>query len=221
MSAAQLPRGALFSILSHNRLWNFDRLVECVEDFVPHAKDQMLLRRRQELTTAQPHDVEYLESDLELVTLEWSSRYPAHFFGNLVVLLSGEVEIVMGDFTNQVKEAKKLLLAFKDIARPSPYSKLRKYVQVALAHELKENNMLDDLYFLRNLFAHHGGEASSKSEKQLRRVEAIIRSNPGLTLVEGYVVVQPDYLYAATDAALLLVRTLADIHPERGEPNAA
>ena len=216
MTSPTLPPGTLFALMASSRLWSFDRLIECVDDFVPHARDQMLLRRQQELINAKDESIDELDAELELTKIEWSSRFPAHFYGNLVVLLSAELEIIFGHFAAQVREAKALLLAFDDIAGPSPYSRLRKYTQVALNVALPENSMLEDLYFLRNIFAHHGGEITHQSDQRKRRIEAISRSSLGVSVSETYVIVSHEYLYAASDSAGKLARTLSDIHPQRG-----
>ena len=57
----------LFVLTAGARVWQFDRLVECVEDFVPHARDQMLLRKRTEISSGKVADAEELMADLELV----------------------------------------------------------------------------------------------------------------------------------------------------------
>ena len=98
MRQSTIPVNLLFALMASSRLWGFDRLVECVDDFVPYAHDQMVLRGERELQSAQPDDIEEADAQLWLTKAEWSSRFPAHFYGNLVVLLSAELETIFSHF---------------------------------------------------------------------------------------------------------------------------
>jgi hypothetical protein len=143
-----------------------------------------------------------------MMELEWSSRLPAYFYGSLVVLLFSEIDIIIETFAREIKEIKGISLALGDIAGSQSYSRLRKYVQAILNVSLRESSAMDDLQCLRNLYAHHGGDTRSQSEKKLKRIDEIIRTRKGVSKSETFILVDATYLRSAMDAALALVGEL-------------
>jgi len=176
------------------RIESVERALESLEEFFPHAKDQAFLRKRQELRATEDRiDREAIEAELDLMDLEWSGRFPAYFYGSLLVLLWSEIEAVIERFAKEVQENKGVSLTFGDIGGTSTYSRVRKYIEAVLGNKLQENSFVEDLQFLRNIYAHHGGDISGLSSNRKKRIKAIARSNAGVTEEDTYVLVSADY----------------------------
>jgi hypothetical protein len=98
------------------------------------------------------------------------------------VLLWGELEAVIERFATEIRAVKSISLAFADVSGGSTYSRLRKYVQAVLGVELPDNSGVEDLQFLRNLYAHHGGDTTSQSDSKMKRIKAIAKAYAGVSL---------------------------------------
>jgi hypothetical protein len=217
MPTVRFGKKADFEFHSDIRLQGVESVLEHINEFVPHARDQAILRKEHELLASDTDDHELIEAELDVLKDDWSSRLPSYFLGSVAVLLWADVEILINRFADEVRTERGTMLAFDDIARPSPSSRRRKYVQAVLGQTLKDDGLLEDIYFLRNLVAHHNGDTSAQSDSRKKRVDAIIRSNPGLRLVNGFLLLDATYLQAAIAATRQLFDTLGSLHPS-GEP---
>jgi hypothetical protein len=201
-----------FGIEAHLRIGDVEDALKYLEEFLPHAKCQAFLRKKQELQPSRDSTETYAKKiQLEMMELEWNSRLPAYFYGSLVVLLFSEIEIIIEGFAREIKEIKGISLALGDIAGSQSYSRLRKYVHAILNVSLRENSAIDDLQCLRNLYAHHGGDTRSQSEKKLKRIGEIIRNRKGVSKSETFILVDATYLRSAMSAALALVSELEKV----------
>lgn len=213
MPTFRFGQSAMFEIESHMRIEGVERTLEYLEDFLLHAKEQAFLRKRRELSSCKEDDRELLEAELEIMEDEWRGRFPAYFYGSLVVLLWGEVEALIEHFADDVRTVKAISLALGDVAGPSPYSRLRKYVQAVLGVDIPESSQLEDLYFLRNLYAHHGGDTTNQSASRMKRINAIVRTNDGVYIAEPFLVVNGQYISSASSVTLVLSKRLRALHP--------
>ncbi|MCH9049717.1 MAG: hypothetical protein IIA72_01315 [Proteobacteria bacterium] len=214
MKTFRLGQSATFEMDAHWRIESVARTLEYLEDFLPHAKDQAFLRKRQELTSCKKrYEREEVEAELELMELEWNGRFPAYFYGSLLVLLWGEIEAVIERFAAEIQSIKSVSLAFNDIRGRHAYNRLRKYVQAILGVSVPENSTIEDLQFLRNLYAHHGGDIGSQSNARMKRIHEILRTYPGVSQSDTFIVVNAKYLEEAMDNVVSLIKALRDVHP--------
>ncbi len=214
MTTFRFGQSAEFEMHAHWRIESVARTLEYLEDFLPHAKDQAFLRKKQELKSCKKSfERDEVEAELELMELEWNSRFPAYFYGSLLVLLWGEIEAIIERFAAEIQSIKSVSLAFNDIRGRYAYNRLRKYVQAILGASVPENSTIKDLQFLRNLYAHHGGDISSLSDAQTRRIHAILRTYPGVSQSDTFLVVGAKYLESAMDNAVSLIKALRAVHP--------
>jgi len=205
---------AMFEMEAQWRIDGVERALEHLDAFLPHAKDQAFLRKSQELTSAKEQfDREAIEAEIEMMELEWLGRFPANFYGSLVVLLWAETEKIIERFAAEVKAAKQIGLAFADTNGSSAYSRLRKYVEAVLGTLLPENSAIEDLEFLRNLYAHHGGDVTGQSEGRMKRVKAILRTRAGVTQFDEFVIADSTYILSAIHATYGLIKALRAAHP--------
>lgn len=204
----------MFEMDAQFRIETIDRALDSLEEFFPHARDQAFLRKRQELKSCRNHsDRELIESELDVMTMEWSGHFPAYFYGSILVLLWSEVEAVILRFASEVRSVKEISLSLDEVVGSSAYSRLRKYVEAVMGVSLPDNSVLEDLHFLRNLYAHHGGDLAHETPVRMKRIEAIMLARAGVTKVEDFLLVDAAYLRHARDCALELVKLLRSIHP--------
>ena len=214
MKTIRVGQSAMFEMDAHWHIESVARTLEYLEDFLPHAKDQAFLRKRQELTSCKKSfEKEEVEAELELMKLEWNGRFPAYFYGSLLVLLWGEIEAVIERFTAETRSIRSVSLAFSDIKGRNAYNRLRKYVQAILGVSVPENSTIEDLQFLRNLYVHHGGDISSQTDAQLKRIHEILRTYPGVSQSDTFILVDAKYLEAAMDNVVSLIKALRSVHP--------
>ncbi|MGC5802468.1 hypothetical protein [Ralstonia pseudosolanacearum] len=218
MANFRLGEKAAFSLAAEMSIQNIDRILENLEDFFPNAKAQAFLRKQQELSSCtDKRERDIIESELDLMEIEWRGSFPAYFFWSLLVLLWGEIEKLLDRFATEARSNKGFEYELSDIKGNFTYSRFRKYVQTILGARLQENNAVDDLQFLRNLYAHHSGEISSYPESKMKRINSIIQHNAGVSQLDSLILVDATYIRSAINNARSLFRTLSDIHPS-GEP---
>jgi hypothetical protein len=207
-------QSAQFEMEAQWRIESVERALEHLEDFLPHAKNQAFLRKRQELKAAkEAYDREAIEAELDMMELEWRGRFPANFYGSLVVLLWAELEKIIERFAAEVRSIKHISLAFKDVGGSSAYSRLRKYVEAVLGVSLPDNSAVEDLEFLRNLYAHHGGDFTEYQEGRLKRIKAILKAHEGVSQVDEFIIANAIYLRSAVEAANGVIKALREAHP--------
>jgi len=206
---------AAFIFDADMRMRSAARTLGYLDSFLLHAKEQAFLPENLEFGLEDsPWEQEALEAELEFLDLEWSERIPSYFYGSLVILIWGELEAIIERFTKESQLIKSASISFKDTEGKTIYSRLKKYTLATLGVTLPAANFIDDLQFLRNIFAHHGGDIRSKSgANTVKRIKQIEKKYPGVSLLESYVVVNSEYLNLSLERANSLIETLHSIHP--------
>lgn len=205
----------LFDMDAWGRLQGIKMCLEHVDEFLSHVQDQAFLRKRAELARlpAGSVDRDLCASELDLMTDEWSGRIPAYFRGSLIIMLWAEAEALIETFATHVKLKKGFALDFDEIKGSSTYSRLRKYVEVALDVRMTENCALEDLEFLRHIYAHTGGNLPSLKDGRRKRIDAICRRYPTASIDSEFLVLRTAFVYTMLEAVEALVRKLNTIHP--------
>ena len=60
--------------------------LEYLEEFLPHAKEQAFLRKRQQLKSSNKVMREAIEYQLKMMESDWGSIFPCYFYCSLVII---------------------------------------------------------------------------------------------------------------------------------------
>lgn len=130
-----------------------------------------------------------------------SHKWTAH--GLLTGLLSGSVlvaawaafeqSITVICKYSQKKEA--IPLALDDLREKDLCQRLQQYLRVLTRQEFYLPHSLSEIQTLRNLFAHHNGSIEHLSVQKRNLIEAMIRSNTGVSVYDKHqIVLSQEYL---------------------------
>jgi hypothetical protein len=226
----KLDASVLFALNAKSRIESVIEILQSLEQFFPHARDQALLRAQARLmaarTAGDEERAEEIEFALSTIKTEWESRFRAYFYGSVAVLLWSEFEAIIERFAETVQQEENVAFTLRDVKGRSTYSRFRKYIARVLGSTLPATNAVEDLQFLRNLYAHHGGEISTEPAKRKNRIRAIA-GNLGVTLKhaypqfgkrassgpETYLIVDADYIKRTANSLFLVIDRLREVLP--------
>lgn len=126
--------------------------------------------------------------------------YPKSFRGSYIVTLWATAESTLIEIANYIQFKKEVKLNFSDIRGNNIINRLEKYFTRVLGFKFFVRETLlkfDELYLLRNCFAHANGRMDALKDNDRNRLNKI---NEDMRLFEdnnGYILVHMEYLHSA------------------------
>lgn len=158
---------------------------EIVEEFLPLISEQMSLRFSARLKGDEGKlTIDSLEE--EVTTCKWLSDelIPGYLGGSVVIAVWAAFEQCINDLMEYLRNKEGIPLRLGDLREQNIRKKTEKYIHTATKNKFCFPFDLYDIQFIRNAFAHHSGDISAMSDKQIASIKELERSKNGILLIE-------------------------------------